>query len=62
MIKTCVASIIACKTKEDERAEGKEEVRVMMVSEPVNFIHSESGIIKSTRLYGDGSWVVMGNS
>ena len=34
MIKTCVASIIACKTKEDERAEGKEEVRVMVVKSP----------------------------
>ena len=49
MIKMCGASI-ACKTKEDERAGGKEEVRVMVVSEPVNFIQSESGMIKSTRL------------
>ena len=50
MIKMCGASI-ACKTKEDERAgEGKKKVRVMVVSEPVNFIQSESGMIKSTRL------------
>ena len=49
MIKMCDASI-AFKTKEDERAGGKEEVRVMVASEPVNFIQSESGMIKSTRL------------
>ena len=50
MIKMCGASI-ACKTKEDERAGGgKEAVKVMVVSEPVNFNQFESGMIKSTRL------------
>ena len=49
MIKMCDASI-AFKTKEDKRAGGKEEVRVMVASEPVNFIQSESGMIKSTTL------------
>ena len=49
MIKMCDASI-AFKTKEDKRAGGKEEVRVMLASEPVNFIQSESGMITSTTL------------
>ena len=39
MIKMCGASI-GCKTKEDERVGGKEEVRVMVLSKPVNFIQS----------------------
>ena len=45
MIKMCGASI-ACKTKD----EGMQEVRVIVVSEPVNFIQSDSGMINSTRL------------